>query len=626
MNARRALYPLVAVYLSLIFALNTQAADQTAKDAPSSTPKTRITHALTLMGEPKYPANFERFDYTSPKAQKGGGVRLAGLGTFDSLNPFVTKGTPAIDIGLLFDTLLRGSDDEPFSRYGLVAEKIELADDHSFVIFHLNPKARFHDGRSITADDVVFSFNILTTKGAPIYASYYADIKGVQALDGARVKFDFKSTTNKELPLILGEFPILPKHFWQNKDFANSSLEVPLGSGPYKVKKVDAGRSIVYERVADYWAADLPVNRGIYNYDQVAIDYFRDDGVIIEALKAGQIDYRWENIAKSWATAYEVPAVKLGTLKKQLIDDKSPTGMAAIVLNLRKPPFDNMLVRQALNYAFDFEWTNKNVFFDSYQRIDSYFSNSELASGGLPSGRELEILKKYKDKLPETVFNQVYTNPKTDGSGNNRDNMLRAQQLLQQAGFVVKDGKLLDPKTQKPVVIELISHMATFERVANPYVQNLKRLGIQLDFRVVDPSQYLNRLNNFNFDMTFGALGQSLSPGNEQREFWSSAAAGIEGSRNYSGIKNPVIDELVELIAQAPNRQELIAATHALDRVLLNNHYMVPLYNFTKHRLVYWDKFGQPETSPAFDGAFQTGFFTWWIDKDKEAKLNAAKP
>ncbi|HEY6529653.1 MAG TPA: extracellular solute-binding protein [Cellvibrionaceae bacterium] len=578
------------------------------------------------MGEPKYPANFERFDYTSAKAQKGGSARLAGLGTFDSLNPFITKGNPAEYLGLLFDTLTRGSEDEPFTRYGLVAEKMELADDNSFVIFHINPKARFHDGKAITADDVVFSFNLLVTKGAPIYASYYAEIKNAQVLDASRVKFEFKTTTNKELPLIVAELTVLPKHFWQNKEFSTSNLESPLGSGPYKIKKIDAGRSLVYERVADYWAADLPVNRGIFNYDQLVVDYYRDDMVIIEALKSHQLDFRWERVAKSWATSYDSPAVKAGLLKKQLIDNKSPTGMQSIVLNLRRPPLDNLLVRQALNYAFDFEWTNRNVFFDSYQRIESYFSNSEMASKGLPSGRELEILQKYRDKLPESFFTQVFANPKTDGSGNNRENMLKAQQLLQQAGFELKDGKLIDPKTRKQVAFELVTSLPAFERIANPYVQNLKRLGVQLDFRLVDTSQYQNRMNSFDYDMTFGVIGQSLSPGNEQREYWGSSAAGIEGSRNYSGIKNPVIDDLVELITRAPNRQELIAACRALDRVLLNQHYMVPLYTFTKHRLVYWDKFGQPDIAPAYDPAFQTGFFTWWIDKEKEQKLNAVKP
>ncbi|HRH77960.1 MAG TPA: extracellular solute-binding protein [Cellvibrionaceae bacterium] len=626
MNARRALYPFVAACLSLMLALNTQAADQTAKDAPSSTPKTHITHALTLMGEPKYPANFERFDYTSPKAQKGGSVKLADLGTFDSLNPFITKGTPETLSTLLYDSLTRSSEDEPFTHYGLVAEKIELPEDNSFVIFHINPKARFHDGKPISADDVVFSFNLLTTKGAPIYASYYAEIKKVTSLDAGRVKFEFKNAANRELPLIAGELPILPKHFWQDKEFSKSSLDIPLGSGPYKIKKVDAGRSIIYERTPDYWAADLPVNRGMYNYDEIKVDYYRDDMVIIEALKARQVDYRFERVSKSWATAYDTPAVKSGLLKKQEIEDKSPKGMLALLFNLRRPPLDNMLLRQAFNYAFDFEWTNRNVFFDSYARTNSFFMNSELASQGLPSGRELEILQKYREKLPEAVFTQAYVNPKTDGSGNNRDNILKAQALLKQAGYELKDGKLIDPKTQKPLVFELVTHDPTFERIANPLAQNLKRLGIELNLRLVDVSQYINRINSQNFDITFNAIQQSLSPGNEQREFWSSAMADVQGGRNLSGIKHPVVDDLVEQIIKAPNRQELTALTHALDRVLLSQHYVVPLYNFNKHRLVYWDRFGQPDIAPAYSLGFQTGFFTWWIDKDKEAKLNAAKP
>jgi microcin C transport system substrate-binding protein len=579
-----------------------------------------------MMGTPKYPANFERFDYTSAKAQKGGSVRLAGLGTFDSLNPFIAKGNPAAHLGLMYDTLTRSSEDEPFTQYGLVAEKIELADDHSFVIFHINPKARFHDGKNITAEDVVFSFNTLVAKGAPLYASYYAEIKNAHALDVGRVKFEFKSTTNKELPLIMEMLPILPKHFWQNKDFTTSSLELPLGSGPYKIKKVDAGRSMVYERVADYWAVDLPVNRGMYNFDQITVDYYRDDMVIIEALKSRQIDYRWERISKVWATAYDSPAVKAGQLKKQLIDDKSPKGMTALMFNLRRPPLDNIFLRQAFDYAFDFEWTNHNVFFGSYERINSYFFNSEFASSSLPIGRELEILQKYRANLPETVFTQAYTNPKTDGLGNNRDNMLKAQALLKQGGFELKDGKLIDPKTQKPLVIEFLTHDPTFERIANPWIQNLKRLGVELNLRLVDDSHYINRINSFNFDMTFNGVQQSLSPGNEQRDMWGSASASIEGSYNFYGIKNPIIDELAELITKAPDRQELVALSRALDRVLLNNHYMVPLYTYAKHRLVYWDKFGQPDTAPAYSTGFQVGFMTWWIDKEKEQKLNAVKP
>ena len=625
MNTRRLLFSLVAVCWSLISALSTQAADQTAKDAPSS-PKTKITHALTLMGEPKYPANFERFEYTSPQAQKGGNVRLGYAGTFDSLNPYITKGTPDALSLYLHDSLTRSSEDEPFTQYGLIAEKIELAEDNSFVIFHINPKARFHDGKPITAEDVVFSFNLVTTKGAPLYASYFAEIKSVAALDPRRVKFEFKNTSNRELPLTLEMLPILPKHYWQNRDFSASSLEFPLGSGPYKVKKVDAGRSVVYERVADYWAADLPVNKGMYNFDQVTVDYYRDDMVLIEALKARQLDYRWERISKSWATAYDTPAFKAGQLKKQEIIDKSTKGMLGILLNSRRPPLDNIYLRQAFNYAFDFEWTNRNVFFGSYERVNSYFMFSELASSGLPSGRELEILQKYKDKLPESIFTQPYSNPTTDGSGNNRANMQKAQELLKQGGFVLKDGKLIEPKTQKPVVLELITQDTTFERIGNPLTQNLKRLGIDLNLRVVDDSQYMNRLNTFNFDMTVQYILQTLSPGNEQREYWKSDLADVEGGRNYCGVKHPVVDELVEIIIKAQDRKEQIAATHALDRVLLSQHYVVPLYSFNKHRLVHWDKFGQPQTPPIYSLGFHTGFFTWWIDKEKEAKLNATKP
>lgn len=626
MTARRLMFRVLAMGLGLLCATYALAADQTAKDSPSSSPKTHISHALTLMGEPKYPANFERFEYTSAKAQKGGSVRLAGYGTFDSLNPFITKGTPDVNLTLLFDSLMTRSLDEPSTQYPSVAEKIELAEDRSFVIFHLNSKARFHDGKPITADDVVFSFNTLISKGAPQYAGIYADVKDVVALSTDKVKFEFKNTTNRELPLIVGDLPVLPKHFWQNKDFSVSNLDIPLGSGPYKIKKVDAGRSLVYERVADYWAADLPSNRGIFNFDQLTVDYYRDDTVIVEALKARQLDYRWERVAKTWATAYDSPAVKAGQLKKQLIDDKTPTGMYALIFNLRRPPFDNIYLRQAFNYAFDFEWTNKSVFFDSYERIQSYFSNSELASSGLPSGRELEILNNYRDKLPESVFSQPFTNPKTDGSGNNRDYMLKAQALLKQAGFELKEGKLIDPKTQKPLIFELVTHDGLFERVANPWIQNLKRLGIEVNLRVVDVSQYINRMNSFNFDLTSMPYSQGLNPGNEEREYWGSAAAGIEGGSNYAGIKNPIVDELVDRVIRAPNRPELIAASRALDRVLLSQHYMVPLYTYTKHRLVYWDKFAQPEIPPAYDNYYRAGFMTWWIDKEKEVKLNATKP
>lgn len=579
------------------------------------------SHAIAIHGDIKYAADFKHFEYASPKALKGGTLRDYSLGTFDSLNPFITKGTPASDIGLVYETLTTSAEDEPFTQYGLVAEKIEYPEDRSWVIYHINPKARFHDGKAITADDVVFSFETLVEKGIPIYAQYYADVTKVEALDKRRVKFNFKNAENRELALIVGQLAVLPKHYWKDKEFDKTSLEKPLGSGPYRVASFDAGRSITYERVKDHWSKDLPVNVGLYNFDRVQIDYYRDDTVAVEALKAGQYDLRRERIARVWATGYDTPAVKRGDLVKKEIQDYSPRGMQAFVLNLRRAPFDDIKFRQALNYAFDFEWSNRNLFHDSYTRTDSFFFNSDLASSGLPEGRELEILKPYKGQIPDSVFTEVYVNPKTDGSGNNRDNLRKAQQLLKEAGFTLKNGKLINPKTKQPVVIEYLAYDSSSERIINPYIQNLSRLGIEGTLRMVDTSQYINRVQSFDFDVTTLVLSQSQSPGNEQRDYWSSSAADIQGSRNYSGIKNPVIDQLVELVINAPDRQELVARTRALDRVLLHNHYVVPQYASLSHRLVYWDKFGQPEIAPKYDLTFSTGLMTWWIDPEKERRL-----
>lgn len=587
--------------------------------------KVTISHGIAMHDQPKYPPSFTRFDYTSPKALKGGTIRLHALGSYDSLNPFITKGTPADHIGLIYDTLTTQSFDEPFTQYGLVAEKIEFPVARDWVIFHINPKARFHDGKKIVASDVVFSFKTLVSQGSPMYAFYYADVKEAKALDSLKVKFTFKNTTNKELALILGQLPILPEHYWKNKKFDNSSLDISLGSGPYKVNTVDAGRSIVYQRVVDYWGKDLPVNLGMYNFDQVIIDYYRDDTVAIEALKASQLDFRVERIAKIWNTSYDIPAVKNGLLKKQTIRDHSPRGMQGFIMNLRKAPFDNIKVREALNYAFDFEWTNRNLFFDSYTRTNSYFFNSDLASSSMPQGRELEILTPYKDQLPQSVFTKEYKNPTTDGTGNNRSNLHQAQKLLAEAGYIIVNGKLVNQTTKKLLVIEFIERDTSFERVLNPYAQNLKRLGIELNIRVVDMSQFINRMKSHDFDMTTLTIGQSQSPGNEQRDQWSSIAADMEGSSNYSGIKNPVVDALIDLIINAPNRAELVARTRALDRVLLNNHYLIPQWNIIDHRLVYWDKFEQPEIAPRFDRTFDTALMTWWINPEKAKRIDASK-
>ena len=626
MNYTRLFNSRVVNYLSSCFLLlssSVMAADAAEKADEKS--KIFVTHAISVYGEPKYAADFKHFDYASPKAIKGGTFRERGMGTFDSLNPYIINGTPAERVSMIYDSLVATSMDEPASIYGLVAEKFEYPEDRSWIIYHLNPKAHFHDGKKITSEDVVFSFNILISKGAPLIASYWSDVEGIEALDSHRVKFTFKNTKNREILLAVGGLPILPKHYWKDREFDRTSLDIPLGSGPYKIKKIDAGRSITYERVKDYWAKDLPVNVGSYNFDEYIIDYYRDDNVAIEALKAGKLDFRWERIAKSWLNDYETPAVKQGLLKKQTIRDYSPRGMQGFVMNLRKPPFDNIKFRQALNYAYDFEWTNKTIFSNAYKRINSYFSNSDMASTGLPQGRELEILNQFKDQLPNEVFTEVFKNPVTDGSGNNRENLRKAQELLTQAGYKIVNGKLIDPATQKPVVIELIETDSTFDRVLNPYSQNLKRLGIELNIRQVDTSQYYNRVRNHDFDMTTLALIQYQLPGNEQRDRWSSKAADTQGSGNYMGIKNPVVDELVEMLINSPSLDELKYRTRALDRVLLHNHYVILQHYSNEHRLVYWDKFGQPDIAPAFDRTFDTAILTWWIDPQKEKRLEAKK-
>lgn len=616
----------VVSYLSSCFLLIScfvMAADAVEKTDEKQ--KIIVSHAIAMHGGPKYPNNFKHFEYASPKALKGGSLKEHAIGTFDSLNPFITKGTPASNIALIYDTLTTPAMDEPFTLYGLIAEKIEYPEDRSWVIYHLNPKAKFHDGTKVTADDVVFSFTTLTTKGAPLYGYYYGDIEEAKALDKQRVKFSFKNTTNKELALIIGQLPVLPAHYWKDKSFDESSLDIPLGSGPYKVKRIEAGRSIVFERVKDYWGKDLAVNVGHYNFDEIIVDYYRDDTVAIEALKAGQLDFRHESSAKSWFTNFDIPAAKDGLLKKQTIRDYSPRGMQAFAMNLRRAPFDNIKFREALNYAFDYEWANRNLFYDSYTRTNSYFFNSELASSGLPEGRELDILTPYKKELPASVFNTPYKNPVTDGSGNNRANLRKAQQLMEEAGYKIVDGKLINPDTQKPVVIEYLEHNPSFERVLNPYVQNLKRLGIEMNVRIVDVSQFLNRLRGRDFDMTSLTMGQSQSPGNEQRNYWSSSAADTQGSSNYMGIKNPAIDALIELVINAPDREELVVRTRALDRALLHHHFVVPHWNLIEHRLVHWDKFEQPEIAPAFDPTFSTGILTWWVDPEKAKRINARK-
>ena len=577
-------------------------------------------HALTLYDEaPKYPAAFKHFDYVNPNAPKGGTFRQAGFGGFDSLNPFISKGVPADDIGMIYDTLMRQSLDEPFTEYGLVAGKIEKAPDNSWVRFYIRPEARFHDGHPMRADDVVFSFQTLMQSGSPLYRGYYADVADVVAEDPLRVLFKFKHTNNRELPLILGQLQVLPKHWWQGRDFTKGNLDIPLGSGPYKVADVQAGRSIAYERVKDYWAKDLPINVGQYNFDRMTTDYYRDNTVALEALKAGQFDYWLEMSAKNWATAYNTPAVREKRLLREEILNGNPTGMQGFVFNLRRPIFQDPRVREALSLLLDFEWTNKQLFNGAYTRTDSYFENSEMAAKGLPGPAELAILEPLRGKIPDQAFTTPFTNPVSDASGMIRDQQRRAYTLLQAAGWRIENDKMVDTQG-KPVSLEFLLAQTEFERVLLPFKRNLSDLGIDLQIRRVDVSQYINRLRSRDFDLIVGSFPQSTSPGNEQREYWSSSSADKPGSRNFMGLKDPAIDSLVESLINAESRQSLLDHTRALDRVLLWGHYVIPNWHIKTWRVAYWDHLGHPEVSPKYD----VGISTWWNKPD--AKPVVATP
>ncbi len=578
-------------------------------------------HAQTLYGEaPRYPANFKHFEYVNPDAPKGGTLRQAGFGSFDSLNPFINKGVPADDISMIYDTLTRQSLDEPFSVYGLLAAKIEKAPDNAWVRFYLRPEARFHDGQPVTAEDVKFTVDTLMSKGAPMYRGYYADVERVEIEDPLRVRFVFKQAGNRELPLIVGQLPVLPKHWWAERDFSKGNLEVPLGSGPYKVADVQAGRSIRYERVTDWWGKDLPVNRGFYNFDTLQIDYYRDNTVALEALKAGQFDYWMEMSAKSWATAYNTEAVANGQLIKEEIVNHNPTGMQGFIFNTRRPIFSDRRVREAFGLLFDYEWANRQLFNGAYTRTRSYFDNSELAASGLPSAAELKLLEPLREQVPPQVFTDAYQPPVTDGSGIIREQQRRAYQLLQEAGWRVDGDQMLD-STGTPVKVEFLLAQTEFERVLLPYKRNLADLGIELVIRRVDVSQYINRLRSRDFDLMVGGFGQSNSPGNEQREYWHSSSADNPGSRNYIGLKDPAVDSLVEGLINADSRDSLITHTRALDRVLLWGHYVVPNWHIKTWRVAYWNRFEHPKISPKYD----IGLHTWWArEKSPEAAADAA--
>lgn len=582
-------------------------------------------HGLSLFGDVKYPPGFEHFEYVNPDAPKGGTFRQSSIGTFDTLNPFNIKGTPAAGSALIYDSLMTTSLDEPSTEYGQIAEAVKYPEDYSSVTFRLRPEARWHDGQPVTVEDVIWSFETLK-KTHPFYNAYYRNVVSAEKSGDNEVTFRFDQAGNRELPQITGQLYVLPRHYWEGtdasgnkRDFAASTLEPPLGSGPYRIKSVQPGRSISYERVPDHWGADLPVNLGQNNFDEMRYEYFRDMTVALEAFKADQFDFRSENSAKRWATGYDFPAVQRGDVILQEFETENAEPMQGFIFNLRRPKFQDPRVRQAFNYAFDFEWLNTNIFYGQYQRTGSYFENSDLAAAGLPEGKELEILEKVRDQVPPEVFTTVYENPVGGDTRKQRENLRKATQLLKEAGWEVRNGVLVNGQTGEPFTVEFLNDQPDSERVIAPYIQNLGKLGIKASIRTVDTSQYQNRMDNFDFDMTTDMFPQSLSPGNEQRDFWGSEAADAQASRNTIGIKNPAVDTLIDEIIFARDRETLIAAAKALDRVLLWNHYLVPEFYTPVIRTARWNRFGLPEIQPDFG----ISPATWWWDAEKAAAIKS---
>jgi microcin C transport system substrate-binding protein len=582
-------------------------------------------HAVSLVGEPKYPAGFTHFDYVNPEAPKGGRARIASIGGFDSLNPVLYRGEQAAGLGLITESLMSDSIDESSTSYGLIAECASYPEDYSSVTFKLRDGARWHDGTPITTDDVIYSLEVNKTAN-PRMGLYYKNVARAEATGDNEVTFYFDSKGNRELPMIMGQLTILPKHYWTGKDAKGerrdpmkTTLEPPLGSGPYRIKEATPGRSVIYARVDDYWGKDLPVNKGQWNYDELRFDYYRDTTVAFESFKAGNLDYWQETSAKNWATAYDVPAVRDGYIKRQEVKIKRTQPMQAFVLNLRRPQFQDRRVRQALNLAFNFEWANKNLFYGQYERVGSYFENSELAAPPQPpKGRELEILNEVKDQVPAEVFTEIHKNPVNEEQTDMRGNLRKAVMLLKEAGWQVEDGVLTNVKTGQKMTIEFLLVSPLFERIVQPYLRNLERLGIRGSIRLVDSAQYTRRLNVFDYDIMVSTFAQSDSPGNEQRDFWGTEAADREGSMNLIGIKDPAIDKLVDHIIYAKDREELVAATRALDRVLLWHDFVVPQWFSPYVRIAYWDRYGQPEQLPGLTPGFLQ---VWWYDEKLGERL-----
>lgn len=607
--------------LGLLFGLAAPALAQTATDV--------WTHAFTMTGEPKYPADYTHFDYVNVDAPKTGTVRLGQLGGFDTFNPVLPKGEPANGIGLVYQTLMTPSLDEVNTYYGLLAESLKIAPDYGAVTFRIDPDARWHDGEPVTAEDVVWSFNI-EKQLSPNSAQYYANVTQAEVTAPGEVTFTFDQTGNRELPLILGQLMVLPQHWWEGtdangkpRDIAQSTLESPMGSGPYTLASFDAGRTITYQRVEDYWGLNQPTQVGSNNFDEYRIEYFLDETVRFEAFKGDQFDWWSEYAARRWATAFDFPAIQQGRVVQELFpQDYASNGlMVGFIPNLRKPKFQDERVRQALNYAFDFESLNQTLFYGQYERIDSYFYGLPFKSSGLPEGEELDILTSVKDLVPASVFTEPYTNPVNADAAAQRDNLRHALTLFNEAGYTLDGTRLVDANGEQ-LTLEILSNQPSLEPVFQNLVTNLGRLGVQVSIRIVDAPQYINRLRSFDYDLIYSQWAQSFSPGNEQRYFFGSSTADQEGSTNYAGIADPGVDALIEKVIGAKDRATQEAATKALDRVLLHHHYVVPGYTLRTARTARWDRFSHPEPLPEFSSGFPT---IWWYDAAKAAKTGGAQ-
>ncbi len=577
-------------------------------------------HGISMHGDLKYPKNFKNFEYANPEAPQGGKIKLSSVGTFDNLNPYILKGVKAWQASYLFETLMKSSFDEPFSQYGLLAEGIKVPKDRSWVSFLIRKNAKFSDESPVRADDIIFSFNILTSKGHPFWKNYYSQVDKVIKLNELEVKFIFKGKINRELPLIIGyQLPIFSKKYWENKDFEKTTLTPPIGSGPYLISNLNPGRSITLKKNKNYWGKNINVNRGRYNFDEIQTDYYRDETVALEAFKSGAYDFKLENSSKNWATAYKFKAREKGQVIVEEIKYERPSGMQGFAFNLRKPFFTNPNVRKALSYAFDFEWSNKNLFYGAYTRTKSYFDNSELSSQRLPNKEELKILNNYKGKIPNEVFDNIFEPPKTDNNeGGIRNNLRIARRILKKEGWVIKDDILVDKITGDALQFEILLRSPLFERIVLPLKRNFKKLGINVSIRTVqDDSQYQKRLEDYDFDMVVANFGSILSPGNEQKNWWGSAAADQKGSMNIVGVKDPVIDEIIDKLISAKTRKELVNYTRVLDRVLLFNYFMIPQFHIEHYRVAYWNKLSRPQISPKYD----LGFDFWWYDSKKDKTL-----